>query len=85
MLGALYREAGMGKARTNVTPDAALLAEARVFEMNVSAIAEGALEAAVKAERARRWYAENAEAIEQRRQRIEERALILADHAVWKP
>ena len=75
----------MGKVRANVTLDAELLSEARVFELNVSAIAEGALEAAVKAERARRWYAENAEAIEQRRRRIEERGLILADLAVWKP
>jgi antitoxin CcdA len=74
----------MGKVRTNVTLDVDLLAEARAFELNVSAIAEGALEAAVKAERARRWYEENAEAIEQRRRRIEEDGLILA-YAVWKP
>lgn len=38
----------MGKARANVTLDSELLAEARAFELNVSAIAEGALEAAVK-------------------------------------
>jgi antitoxin CcdA len=75
----------MGKARTNVTLDAALLAEARVFELNVSAIAEGALETAVKAERARRWYAENAEAIEQRRRLIDEQGMPLADYQLWKP
>ena len=75
----------MGKTRTNVTLDAGLLAQARVFELNVSAIAEGALEAAVRAERARRWAEENAEALEQRRRRIEEHGLILADYAVWKP
>ena len=75
----------MGKARTNVTLDAELLAEARAFELNVSAIAEGALEAAVKAERVRRWYAENAEAIDQRARRIEEQGMVLAEYAVWKP
>ena len=75
----------MGKARTNVTLDAELLAEARAFELNVSAIAEGALEAAVKAEKARRWYGENAGAIEARRRRIEEEGLILAEYAVWQP
>jgi antitoxin CcdA len=75
----------MGKARANVTLDADLLAEARAFELNVSAIAEGALEAAVRAERARRWSEENAEAIELRRRRVEEKGLLLADYAVWKP
>lgn len=75
----------MGKARANVTLDADLLSEARAFALNVSAIAEGALEAAVKAEKARRWYEENAEAIERRARRIEEQGLILAEYAVWKP
>jgi antitoxin CcdA len=84
-MDAHYRGVGMGKARTNVTLDAALLAEARGFELNVSAIAEGALEAAVKAERARRWYAENAEAIEQRRRLIDEEGMPLADYQLWKP
>jgi antitoxin CcdA len=75
----------VGKVRANVTLDAALLAEARVFELNVSAIAEGALEAAVRAERARRWHAENAEAIEERRRLIEEEGMPLADYQLWKP
>lgn len=75
----------MGKARTNVTLDRQLLEQARAFELNVSAIAEGALEAAVKAEKARRWYEENAEAIEQRARRIDREGLILAKYAVWKP
>jgi antitoxin CcdA len=75
----------MGKARANVTLDADLLAEARAFELNVSAIAEGALEAAVRAERARRWSVENAEAIELRRRWIDEHGLPLAKYQVWKP
>ena len=79
------REVAVGKVRANVTLDAELLTEARAFELNVSAIAEGALEAAVRSERARRWHEENAEAIEQRRRRIEEHGLTLADYAVWKP
>ena len=49
----------MGKARAKVTLEADLLVEARSFGLDVSAIVEGALEEAVKAERARRWYAEN--------------------------
>jgi antitoxin CcdA len=75
----------MGKARANVTLDANLLAEARAFELNVSAIAEGALEAAVRAERARRWAEENAEAIELRRRWIDEHGMPLAAYQVWKP
>ena len=75
----------MGKARAKVTLDADLLAEARAFGLDVSAITEGALEAAVKAERARRWYAENREAIEQRARRIEEHGVALAEYAIWKP
>jgi post-segregation antitoxin (ccd killing protein) len=43
----------MGKARAKVTLDADLLAEARSFGLDVSAMTQGALEAAVKAERAR--------------------------------
>ena len=75
----------MGKTRTTVILDSELLAAARALELDVSTIAEGALQAAVKAERGRRWAEENAEAIEQRRRWIEERGLILADCAVWKP
>ena len=75
----------MRKARANVALDADLLADARAFQLNVSAIAEGALEAAVKAEKARRWYEGNAGAIEERARRIEEQGMILAEYAVWKP
>ena len=39
----------------------------------------------MKAEKARRWYAENAEAIEQRARRIEEHGMVLAEYAVGSP
>jgi antitoxin CcdA len=75
----------MGEARTRVALDVELLGEARAFGLDVSAIAESALRAAVKAEKARRWYEENAEAIAQRARRIEEHGMPLAEYAVWKP
>lgn len=68
----------MPKTRTNISIDEALLAQARDLGLNVSAIAEAALRAALRQEEARRWHAEHAEALEAYRARIEARGPFLA-------
>jgi antitoxin CcdA len=50
------------KRKTSVTLDSALLDDARVLGISVSAIAEAALERAVAEARRKAWLAENAEA-----------------------
>lgn len=74
-----------GKSRTNITIDPGLLEDARAYGLNVSSIAEQALAAAVRAETARRWEMENAEAIAERTAWIERLGPPLADLQVWKP
>ncbi|MGG7567862.1 type II toxin-antitoxin system CcdA family antitoxin [Rhodovulum sp. DZ06] len=73
------------KKRTNVTIDADALSEARALGLNVSAISEAAVKAAVRAARARAWSAENAGALAERRAWIEARGTPLADLQVFKP
>jgi len=73
------------KSRTNITVDHGVLEDARAYGLNVSLISEEALAAAVRAERARRWETENAEAIAERTAWIERQGLPLADLQVWKP
>lgn len=65
--------------RTNVSVAGDLLDEARVLGLNVSGIAEAALDAAVREKRMRRWKEENAAAIARRRDWIERNGLPLAD------
>ncbi|HEY5301263.1 MAG TPA: type II toxin-antitoxin system CcdA family antitoxin [Acetobacteraceae bacterium] len=52
------------KARTNVTVDAELLEEARTLNLNLSAVLDVGLRAAVRRERAARWLAENRGALD---------------------
>jgi antitoxin CcdA len=73
------------KSRTNITVDHGILEDARAYGLNVSLISEQALTAAVRAETARRWEMENAEAIAERTAWIERHGLPLADFQVWKP
>jgi antitoxin CcdA len=73
------------KRRTNVTVGGDLLDAARELGLNVSAIADSALAAAVRKARAEAWEAENRAAIAQRRAWIEEQGPPLADWQVWKP
>jgi antitoxin CcdA len=73
------------KRRTNVTISADLLAEARALDINVSAIAEAALDEAVRAARAAAWQAENAEALRQRVEWIGRNGLPLAGWQSWRP
>jgi antitoxin CcdA len=53
----------MARKPVNVSLDADLLAEAKALSLNLSRALEEGLRARVKAEQARRWREENAEAI----------------------
>lgn len=68
----------MGKQRTNITIDSQLLADAREMGLNVSAIAEAALRTA----RREAWLAENAKALEERRNYYQTNDTILAPYRV---
>lgn len=76
--------ASSGKQRTNVTLNAANLAAARDFGLNVSAISDEALARAVKQAQAAAWAKENAAAIDERRAWIEANGTPLADIQVLK-
>lgn len=72
------------KTRTNVTLSENLLAEARELRLNVSAIAEHALAAAVREAQAARWQQHNREALVQRAAWIEENGMPLGDIQAWR-
>jgi antitoxin CcdA len=64
------------KARTNVSIDANLLAEARALGVNVSAVLEVGLRATVAAERRRHWLDEN-------RAALADANAFIAEHGLW--
>ena len=78
-------KAALEKQRTNVTLTAENLAAARALGLNVSAISDAALVAAVRAARAQEWAAQNAETIAERREWIATNGTPLADVQVLKP
>ncbi len=65
---------------TNVSLDAALLAEARALRINVSQAAEAGLAMAVQAKREQAWLAANREALESSNAYVESNGLPLARH-----
>lgn len=65
---------------TNLSLDAALVAEAREMKINISRIAEDGIAKAVAAEKARLWKIENREAIESWNRHFEENGLPLAKY-----
>jgi len=60
---------------TSMTLDAALLDEARALGVNISRAAEEGILAKVRAERARRWKEDNAEAVAAYNSWIEENGI----------
>ena len=74
----------MSKQRTNVTLSADNLADARALGLNVSAISDAAIAAAVREAKAQNWAEENAAAIARRRDWIRTQGLPLADLQVLK-
>jgi antitoxin CcdA len=63
---------------TSLTLDRDLLDEAKALGVNISRAAESGVLAAVKAERARRWKVDNAEAVAAYNKWIEENGIPLA-------
>ncbi len=63
---------------TSLTLDRDLLDEAKALGVNISRAAESGVLAAVKAERARRWKVDNAEAVAAYNKWIEENGVPLA-------
>ncbi|RFP88248.1 hypothetical protein DZK27_09145 [Rhodobacteraceae bacterium 63075] len=72
------------KQRTNVTLTARNLTAARELGLNVSAISDAAVGAAVRAAQAEAWAEENAAALSDRRAWIEANGTPLADLQVLK-
>ncbi|MFY0682661.1 MAG: type II toxin-antitoxin system CcdA family antitoxin [Thalassovita sp.] len=72
------------KQRTNVSIDADVLAAARAMKLNVSAISEAAVSAAVRQAQAESWAKENAQALADRRDWIANHGTALADLQVLK-
>jgi antitoxin CcdA len=70
--------AAQSRKPTNVSLDMALLSEARRLGINVSRACEQGLVARIADERARRWRAENAEAIAASNAFVDEKGLPLA-------
>jgi antitoxin CcdA len=63
------------KVRTNLTLDAKIVAAAKAEGLSLSAIAEAAIEQAVKAHRLTRWLEENRPALAAHSRDIEENGL----------
>lgn len=72
------------KRRTNVTIDSETLDAARDLGLNVSAISEAAVLAAVRQARAEQWRSENAAALAERRVWADRNNLPLASVQVLK-
>jgi antitoxin CcdA len=68
---------------TNLTLDAALLAEAKALSVNVSRAAETGIAAAVRAEKERLWLEENREALESSNAYVKEHGLPLAKYRMF--
>lgn len=72
------------KRATNVTLDAAILAEAKALGINLSKTLEEAVVVKLKEERARRWLEENREAIEDYNRCIKEHGTLSERQGLWK-
>jgi antitoxin CcdA len=68
------------RQRLNLTLPGALVEEAKALGLNLSRACESGLEAAVAAERARRWQAENRAFIDWYNARVEQDGLLLGEY-----
>jgi len=68
------------RSSTSMSLDRSVLDEARALGINLSRAAEQGLVAAIRAERARRWRAENAAAIDAYNGFVEAGGIPLSDH-----
>ncbi|HWA61479.1 MAG TPA: type II toxin-antitoxin system CcdA family antitoxin [Caulobacteraceae bacterium] len=69
----------LGRQRLNLTLPGALVEEAKALGLNLSRSCESGLEAAVAAERARRWQAENAAFFDWYNAKVEQEGLLLGE------
>jgi antitoxin CcdA len=67
------------RQRLNLTLPGALVEEAKALGLNLSRVCEAGLEAAVAAERARRWQAENQAFFDAYNAKVETEGLLLAE------
>lgn len=72
-------ESAIRKA-TNLSIDAKVLADAKALDINVSRAAETGIVEAVRAEKNKRWLAENREALESSNAWVEKHGLPLAKY-----
>ena len=70
----------LSRQRLNLTLPGDLVAEAKALDLNLSRACEAGLEAAVAAERARRWQAENRAFFDWYNAKMEAEGLPLADY-----
>lgn len=70
----------VSRSATSMTVDAALLDEARTLGVNISRAAEEGILARVRAERARRWKEDNAEAVAAYNRWIDENGVPLSGY-----
>lgn len=68
-----------GRQRLNLTLSGALVEEAKALGLNLSRACESGLEAAVAAERARRWQEENKGFFDWYNAKVEQDGLLLAE------
>jgi antitoxin CcdA len=68
----------LGRQRLNLTLPAPLVEEAKALGLNLSRACESGLQAAVAAERARRWQAENAAFFDWYNAKVDTDGLLLA-------
>ena len=71
------RKEGAGRKAANLSIDAAVLADAKALDINVSRAAETGIAEAVRAEKNRRWLEENREALLYFNEWVEEHGLPL--------
>lgn len=69
-----------GRQRLNLTLPGSLVEEAKALGLNLSRACETGLEAAVAAERARRWQAENRPFFDWYNAKVEKDGLLLAEY-----
>ncbi len=69
-----------GRQRLNLTLPGSLVEEAKALGLNLSRACESGLEAAVAAERARRWQADNRPFFDWYNAKVEQDGLLLAEY-----
>jgi antitoxin CcdA len=67
----------------NLSIDAAVLADAKALDINVSRAAETGIAEAVRAEKGRRWLEENRAALESSNAWVEKHGLPLAEYRMF--